>query len=607
MRRSAFAIVIALIVPALAFPYSTNAAAPKAGAKCTTVNSKATSGGLTFTCVKSGSKLVWSKGVKETKNASPNNSSSNSSNNSNQSNVNLGDPCPTKDLKGSIPNGTAICTSVNGKLIWQKMMPPGQDGNSSNNNQGSSASGNNQGGSSSGNNNSGNSDNSGVVTLNTACAKKGETGPIKNGTAVCATSNGKLLWISVGSQPIPTDGKWIFFPQGTENWNTDLPPDGWDGEPAWFQANWDIPTTVSIAPKCTSNTILTNYVTDLDGIQSITPQGFMQPGSHALPVAHMYYNTGATTDKDPNGVAYRSKIVDMYAPADMTLYGASKLTYTMADGYKYSEWMMTWHFCGTYWMFNAHAGWLAPEIQRAIDDAPVKNCQNGGQLNSGSQDCYSSRFAIRIKAGTLYAKSSGRAHGFDFGFTDASAPIPTRINPRAYSPRWSAGLCHVKYYSTSMQPRLESKLIGNNGCGQLVSDVAGTAQGVWLAQGANKPSSQEDYHIALAKHWSDKDLLVFTIGWNSDVPGISGGVFTFKPNSNGPSNKPFTDVKNGDVMCYDGLSGTGKSGETNLTIYIKMTGGSTERLTIAKGSGSCGAGPYIMPASSQTFERKVSG
>jgi hypothetical protein len=418
-----------------------------------------------------------------------------------------------------------------------------------------------------------------------------------------------LVWVYPPKQPVPADGIWLYDKNyngvSTQNWNTDLPPSAWQGEPSWFDPSWDIPTSFPVGQKCSASSILNTYITDLDGLQSITPQGFMQPGSHALPVPHMYYNTGATTDKDPNGVPYRSKVVNMYAPADMTLYGAAKLTYTNSDGYQYSEYMMTWHFCGTYWMFNAHVGWIAPEIQSAIDNAPLKNCQKGGQLNTTSQDCYSSRFAYKVKAGTLYAKSSGRAHGFDFGFTDASAPIPARINPRAFAARWAAGLCHINYYPTDMRAKIESKLVGNNGCGQLVSDSVGTAQGVWLAQDPSKYSVLEDYHIALAKHWSEKELLVFSIGWNADIPGMSGGVFTFKPNSSGPSNKPFTEVKDGQIMCYDNLNGTARNGESVPSILIKMTGGSTEKLTIGKGAGSCGSGPYSLPSSTQTFERVV--
>jgi hypothetical protein len=38
-----------------------------------------------------------------------------------------------------------------------------------------------------------------------------------------------------------------------------------------------------------------------------------------------------------------------------------------------------------------------------------------------------------------------------------------------------------------------------------------------------------------------------------------------------------------------------------------MTSGAVEKLTIAKGSGTRGAGPYAMPGNSKTFERKVTG
>ncbi len=44
--------------------YAVYAAAPKAGAKCSKAKSTATYAGKKFTCVKSGGKLVWNKGVK---------------------------------------------------------------------------------------------------------------------------------------------------------------------------------------------------------------------------------------------------------------------------------------------------------------------------------------------------------------------------------------------------------------------------------------------------------------------------------------------------------------------------------------------------------------
>ena len=53
--------VIVFLIMTLTTPL--NAAAPKAGAKCTKAGTTATAGGKKFTCVKSGTKLVWNKGV----------------------------------------------------------------------------------------------------------------------------------------------------------------------------------------------------------------------------------------------------------------------------------------------------------------------------------------------------------------------------------------------------------------------------------------------------------------------------------------------------------------------------------------------------------------
>ena len=61
-RTSAALIVFALLVTT--FQFSANAAA-KAGAKCTKVGSKSVVGAKTFTCMKSGTKLIWNKGASQ--------------------------------------------------------------------------------------------------------------------------------------------------------------------------------------------------------------------------------------------------------------------------------------------------------------------------------------------------------------------------------------------------------------------------------------------------------------------------------------------------------------------------------------------------------------
>jgi hypothetical protein len=60
VSKSRIAVAVVLL---LALTAPLQAAAPKAGTKCTKAGSTATAGGKKFTCIKNGTKLVWNKGV----------------------------------------------------------------------------------------------------------------------------------------------------------------------------------------------------------------------------------------------------------------------------------------------------------------------------------------------------------------------------------------------------------------------------------------------------------------------------------------------------------------------------------------------------------------
>jgi len=64
------AIVVLIAVSLLGIPPA-SAAAVKAGAKCSKYKVTTTVNGMKYTCIKSGSKLVWSKGVTVKKASSP--------------------------------------------------------------------------------------------------------------------------------------------------------------------------------------------------------------------------------------------------------------------------------------------------------------------------------------------------------------------------------------------------------------------------------------------------------------------------------------------------------------------------------------------------------
>ena len=112
----------------------------------------------------------------------------------------------------------------------------------------------------------------------------------------------------------------------------------------------------------------------------------------------------------------------------------------------------------------------------------------------------------------------------------------------------------------------------------------------------------EDNHIALVKHWAESKKEVFSIGQLTNIPGIASARYFFTPTT-GPANKSFRNVKSGEVACYDALTLDNGSAAT-ISIYLKPTTGSTEKIEIGGSSSKCGNGPYSLPSSTQTFERR---
>ena len=440
------------------------------------------------------------------------------------------------------------------------------------------------------------------------CPKAGIVWESKGLKFKCVKKGKKLVWRKVksgggpdggggGGNPQLPDGTWQTLP----GYPNDVPPPGWSGEPSWFISNWDVATAQRIGRTCPQYP-LTHLAVDLDALDSITPQGFMQPGSHAMPVPHMNYNTGAPTTilTDAKGFAYNSEILDVYAPADMVLRGLVRQN-VERNGARYVKYMMGFSVCDHLWFFTAHIDNVPATFLAAAEKAPRRQCRQAGQT-ADTEDCTYEYLRLAVPAGTKIGTASGRAHGFDFGFTDTRRSVQGKLDPGAYSPRWAAGVCHVSYYAPALQDRIREKIAGNNGCGQLVSDVSGTAAGMWLAVGKRAMSQVEDYHIALAKHWSDKDKLAISIGEYAEVPGLPSGVYDFVPTSTG-NNRAFSLVKPGEVACYDNLRLT-RGGTPGPTVYISMSTGNVEQIRIIGTTGACPANPTSMPAGAKTFERR---
>jgi hypothetical protein len=71
MRKAAVSVFVLTLIATLLVPVQANAATAKAGAKCTKLKATQIVGTKKFTCIKSGTKLVWDKGVAAPKASTP--------------------------------------------------------------------------------------------------------------------------------------------------------------------------------------------------------------------------------------------------------------------------------------------------------------------------------------------------------------------------------------------------------------------------------------------------------------------------------------------------------------------------------------------------------
>jgi hypothetical protein len=444
--------------------------------------------------------------------------------------------------------------------------------------------------------------------LGTPCATSGEKVSIPNGTGICAAdASGALIWQRMGP-----DGA----PAGSAQGAGDGPGNGISGssmsdEPDYFMWNWDVTTTKPREPACTSATPLSVLPTPANLIDFIWPLGYSQPGAHALPVPHHNVHVPEEKSTDENGVERRTKLIDpVVSPGNSTLVGLARNIYTTKNtsGAKatYEEYMLSLHICGTLYVVLNHLDLVPVSWLEAVKQSSVREECNSGQ--DGAEVCMWSGLSVPIKAGERLGRSSGRAHGWDIGATDASRPMEHRIDPSAFTGRWSMATCVFDLFTAEAKAQLTAKLKPAGNCGRVDYDYPNTLSGIWLALGMRERAAIEDLHIALFPKYTYDGTLRFSIGLQANIAGLQGGIYEFKPEPSGLRNPDFVAVKPGEVACFDGLTSPIASGKLQTTrIYATMqSANGVETISIAgAGTGKCGSGPYSMPSSVTTFERRV--
>ena len=516
MRKLSALIVLILTASTLA---PALAAAPKPGTTCKTLNQKITSGGQVFTCIKSGSKKVWSKGVKvvvkptpaPTPSTSPSpaaspspsvspasttpaGSGNNSNSNSGSANINEGFLC---DANGpaSAKNASGVelfCTKGgDGKSSWR----PKQSGGT-NNNPGSGG-----GGGSAGTNTQPAS--FALGALGSKCTKEGEVG--WNGNVVAACKGGVVKYALQADIPA-------------------IPVSGYTSRPTWYPTLTQILGGSSgIEPTCSPSTIkFTKPVIALDKLAPSIPYGMMV-ADHVTPIDHAYL--GLTSLAIPQASRTANDYIAVTAPADGVITELSSL------GSPSSHRVVINHGCNIYSVYmvlNKATGVLADSFSKLS--------------NNGSMS-----LSIPIKAGEEFGRQ--RDNMLDFNIFDGTQWLSGFANPYSYltGDTWKPYTAdYLPFFADDIRAVMEKLLQRTSAprIGKIDQDVIGAAAGNWFLAGTNGYGGNliSDYenttvqvpggsvpgkntyawsHLAIARHEVDTSKWILSTGWYKDSKGDS--------------------------------------------------------------------------------------
>ena len=438
-----------------------------------------TSNNLTFTCTKSGKKLLWSKGVK-TNNSKPAQSSSGSS-------VTEGNICdPAQAMTGKSSAGVTLTCSKgqDGKSSWRPANQGGGNGGGQGKGDGQSQS-------------SGASGNQ----LGSSCSKEGELG--WNGMLVAICKSGKIRYA------ISSD-----FPK--------TPNGGFTSRPTWYPTLSQVMSGPSASePTCSPSSIkFTKPVVPLDKMVASIPYGMMV-GGHVTPIDHAYL--GISSLSKAQSERTDADWVAVTAPADGTILELSSL------GNANTSRVVINHGCNLYSVYmvlNKPSGVLAKYVDELASkgfinlNLKVKAGDEFGRQRDNMLD-------FNVFDGTQWL--SGFANPAAYLTQDAWKPYTTDFLP-FFTDDIRSGI--EKWMQKTSAPRV----------GKLDHDVIGAAAGNWFLDGtfgyggnqnslfvnATSPigggvvEGKNGYywsHLAIAPHEVDTSQWIFSIGWWNDPKG----------------------------------------------------------------------------------------
>ncbi len=376
----------------------------------------------------------------------------------------------------------------------------------------------------------------------------------------------------------------------------------------------------------------------IEDVLSLSPLGGVTVPGEPLPAPYLRINT-RTGD-----TAFKRRVTTALAPGRADIVALERRVERDDDGHVSNQsWTVFFQPC-------KDIAFYYDRIDH-IDDALLKRAGGiSAFIELGGADHIARETTIRVRKG----ETIGSANGFDIGFHDLAAapaamgrPERYRTNPYASAAVFDAppslihtitpdvrkARCAIDYLPENQRSQWGDKLgdawgmrrsKGDNACRTAVTDIPGTAQGVWFTDASHNATTNKVSAIALSADSIDPKRLIFAL--HGRLPSLTADLIGLSPLLNeertaaskdfltfdtGPGrvNRPFGNVKDEQVYCYERLRTNFVGPLVNGVILLQKTrssnGASILRIETRSDAYSCSKlpDPWTFTGNETTFYR----
>ncbi|MEO1253038.1 MAG: hypothetical protein AAFW81_11920 [Pseudomonadota bacterium] len=336
----------------------------------------------------------------------------------------------------------------------------------------------------------------------------------------------------------------------------------------------------------------------INDVLSVSPLGGITAPGEALPAPYIRINTRRAD------TAFERRATEALAPARADIVAIERMIERDAEGRAADvSWTVHFRSCETIEFYYGRLDSLDEKILRRAGDLAAFS-------ELGGPDHLAIETSIRVQNGDVI----GSADGFDVGLHDlAAAPAPLeaperyRLNPfpraavlgapasliKAITPQTAMARCPIDYLPAGERDAWSALLgdswgirraRGENACREAVADAPGAARGVWFTDAAHNAAASKLSAVALSADAIDPARQIFALHgrlaslkpemvalppmMEAEAEEAAKDFLSFESGA-GRINRPFEDVRDGKVFCYERLRANFVGPQINAVLLVQ--------------------------------------